>query len=70
MKHSTAQKKNGTNAAIPQAKLAKTESEIETVIEESPTARELIEAPATVIGPILEALLRNEAGYEHWGLNE
>lgn len=69
MKHSTA-KKNRTDATIPQAKLAKTESGIKTVIEESQTARESIEAPATVIGPILEALLRNEAGYEHWGLNE
>ena len=70
MKHSTAQKKNGTNATIPQAKLAKTESGNQTVIEESQTAAELTEAPATLTGPILEALLRNEAGYEHWGLNE
>jgi len=70
MKHSTAQKNNGTNATIPQAKLAKTKSGHKTVIEESQTAAELTEASATVTGPILEALLRKEAGYEHWGLNE
>ncbi|HTQ52463.1 MAG TPA: hypothetical protein VMJ12_17280 [Candidatus Acidoferrales bacterium] len=38
--------------------------------EETRTARELMEMPATVISPILEAMLRNGSGYEHWGLNE
>jgi len=70
MKRSTVQKSKSTRATIPRAKLEKTESEITTMTEETRTARELMEMPATVISPILEAMLRNGSGYEHWGLNE
>ena len=65
-----AQSKDGTIVAGGQVRIEIEETEVELTVEESEKMREQIRLRATEVGPILEALLRNEAGYEHWGLNE
>lgn len=60
----------GTNGPDENAKLVRTENDLELVVEESEKMREHIRMQATEMGPILEALLDDTHGHIRWGLNE
>lgn len=61
---------NDTNSPGGQVEMVMTETDIKLVVEESEKMREHIQAQATEIGPILEALLHDTGGRIRWGLNE
>lgn len=61
---------NDTNSPGGHVETVITETDIELVVEESEKMREHIQAQATEMGPILEALLHDTGGRIRWGLNE